>query len=44
MVAYFCHHMSDKYFDLSDIYVDLSGIYVDLSKKDQHNYKLNIFK
>ena len=36
--------MSDKYFDLSDIYVDLSGIYVDLSKKDQHNYKLNIFK
>ena len=31
MVAYFCHHLSDKYVDLSDIYVDLSDLYVDLS-------------
>ena len=38
MVAYFCLHLSDNYFDLSDLfvvlsdhYVDLSGLYVDLS-------------
>ena len=31
MVAYFCHHLSDNYFDLSDNYVDLSDLYVDLS-------------
>ena len=44
MVAYFCHHLSDKYVNLSDlyvdwsvIYVDLSDHYVDLSKKYHHN-------
>ena len=38
MVAYFCHHLSDKYVDLSDLYVvladlnvDSSDLYVDLS-------------
>ena len=29
--AYFCHHLSENYFDLSELYVDLSFIYVDLS-------------
>ena len=26
VVAYFCHHLTDNYFDLSDLYVDLSLI------------------
>ena len=33
MVAYFCHHLSDKYVVVfSDLYVDLSDHYVDLSE------------
>ena len=31
VVAYFCHHLTDNYFDLSDLYVDLSVNNVDLS-------------
>lgn len=31
MVAWFCHHLSDRYVDLLDRYVDFSDNYVNLS-------------
>ena len=39
MVVYFCHSLSENYFDLSDVYVIMSYIYVD--SIIHYNYSYN---